>query len=137
MSPDQQRYATYGLMCSLILSGAIGTWISIGGTYYLISMAFSAANMFVLTRLIGGLAFTLAGCVLGFVIISVVESVALPFGTDDLPLSVGSSFDLPDTRFELLEWTTDHNHGHTDFDDLTTLDNVQLQGQTLRHLHLP
>jgi hypothetical protein len=77
MSPDQQRYATYALMCSLILSGAIGTWISIGGTYYLISMAFSAANMFVLTRLIGGLAFTLAGCVLGFVIISVVESVAL------------------------------------------------------------
>lgn len=61
------------LMCSLLLSGAIGTWISIGGTYYLISMAFSAANMFVLTRLVGGLAFTLAGCVLGFVVISAVS----------------------------------------------------------------
>ena len=77
MSRDQQKYATLALMCSLILSGAIGTWISIGGTYYLISMAFSAANMFVLTRLIGGLAFTLAGCLLGFIVIAVVESAGL------------------------------------------------------------
>jgi hypothetical protein len=36
-------------------------------------MAFSAANMFVLTRLVGGLAFTLAGCLLGFVVISAVS----------------------------------------------------------------
>jgi hypothetical protein len=62
-------------MTSLLLSGAIGTWISIGGTYYLISMAFSAANMFVLTRLIGGLAFTVAGCVVGFIVISAVVDV--------------------------------------------------------------
>lgn len=77
MSYGQQKYATLALMCSLILSGAIGTWISIGGTYYLISMAFSAANMFVLTRLIGGLAFTLAGSLLGFIVIAAVESVDL------------------------------------------------------------
>lgn len=77
MSRPQQKYATLALMCSLLLSGAIGTWISIGGTYYLISMAFSAANMFVLTRLIGGLAFTLAGCLLGFIIISAVVSADL------------------------------------------------------------
>lgn len=70
MSEAELRYATLALMCSLLISGAIGTWISIGGTYYLISMAFSAANMFVLTRLIGGLALTFAGCVVGFVIIS-------------------------------------------------------------------
>jgi hypothetical protein len=77
MTRPQQKYATLALMCSLLLSGAIGTWISIGGTYYLISMAFSAANMFVLTRLIGGLAFTLAGCVLGFIVIAAVESADL------------------------------------------------------------
>lgn len=77
MSDDELKYATIALMCSLILSGAIGTWISIGGTYYLISMAFSAANMFVLTRLIGGLAFTLAGCLLGFIIISAVKGIGL------------------------------------------------------------
>ncbi|KAF1973638.1 hypothetical protein BU23DRAFT_639358 [Bimuria novae-zelandiae CBS 107.79] len=73
MTFDEQRYATLALMTSLLLSGAIGTWISIGGTYYLISMAFSAANMFVLTRLIGGLAFTIAASLLGFVMISAME----------------------------------------------------------------
>jgi hypothetical protein len=74
MTLHQQKHATLALMCSLLLSGAIGTWISIGGTYYLISMAFSAANMFVLTRLVGGLAFTLAGCLVGFIVIAAVES---------------------------------------------------------------
>ncbi|EMD59831.1 hypothetical protein GGP41_008402 [Bipolaris sorokiniana] len=73
MTEAERYYATLALMCSLLLSGAIGTWISIGGTYYLISMAFSAANMFVLTRLVGGLAFTLAGCLLGFIVISAVS----------------------------------------------------------------
>ena len=77
MSEPEQKYATLALMCSLLLSGAIGTWISIGGTYYLISMAFSAANMFVLTRLIGGLAFTLAGSSLGFIIIAIVAGAKL------------------------------------------------------------
>jgi hypothetical protein len=71
MNPHQQQYATLALMISLLLSGAIGTWISIGGTYYLISMAFSAANMFILTRLLGGLAFTALVGLLGLVIISI------------------------------------------------------------------
>ncbi|KAF2662496.1 glycosyltransferase family 4 protein [Lophiostoma macrostomum CBS 122681] len=72
MTYTEQKYATLALMTSLLLSGAIGTWISIGGTYYLISMAFSAANMFVLTRLIGGLAFTLAASLVGFIVIAAV-----------------------------------------------------------------
>jgi hypothetical protein len=75
MAPLEQKYATLALMTSLLLSGAIGTWISIGGTYYLISMAFSAANMFVLTRLVGGLAFTVAASLIGFIVISAVEDV--------------------------------------------------------------
>ncbi|RDI86197.1 hypothetical protein Vi05172_g3831 [Venturia inaequalis] len=74
MDSQQQQYATLALMISLLLSGAIGTWISIGGTYYLISMAFSAANMFILTRLLGGLAFTVLVGLLGLVIISVKSS---------------------------------------------------------------
>ena len=75
MTYNEQRFATLALMTSLLLSGAIGTWISIGGTYYLISMAFSAANMFVLTRLIGGLAFTFAASVVGFIVIAAVVNV--------------------------------------------------------------
>jgi hypothetical protein len=77
MSFEEQKYATLALMTSLLLSGAIGTWISIGGTYYLISMAFSAANMFVLTRLIGGLAFTVAGGLVGFIVIAAVKESRL------------------------------------------------------------
>jgi hypothetical protein len=72
MAPNDRYYATLALMTSLLLSGTIGTWISIGGTYYLISMAFSAANMFVLTRLIGGLAFTAAASLVGFIVIAAV-----------------------------------------------------------------
>lgn len=72
MTFEESKYATLALMVSLLLSGAIGTWISIGGTYYLISMAFSAANMFVLTRLIGGLAFTVAASAVGFIVIAAV-----------------------------------------------------------------
>jgi hypothetical protein len=108
MTFEQQKYATLALMCSLLLSGAIGTWISIGGTYYLISMAFSAANMFVLTRLIGGLAFTLAGCVLGFIIIAAVEDaehaaifVVYLFGltTYLTVLAVLSTYQIPGSSF--------------------------------------
>ncbi|KAF2430083.1 hypothetical protein EJ08DRAFT_697629 [Tothia fuscella] len=69
MRNGQQKNATLALMISLLLSGAIGTWISIGGTYYLISMAFSAANMFILTRLLGGLAFTALVGLIGFFVV--------------------------------------------------------------------
>lgn len=68
MTFDEQQAATTALMISLLLSGAIGTWISCGGNYYLISMAFSALQSFVLTRLFGGMAFTVAGGILGFVV---------------------------------------------------------------------
>ncbi|KAL4897630.1 hypothetical protein BDV59DRAFT_47253 [Aspergillus ambiguus] len=73
MTYEEQQSATIGLMISLILSGAIGTWIACGGPYYLISMAFAAANMFVLIRLIAGVAFTIAGGLVGFVAISSVK----------------------------------------------------------------
>lgn len=67
MTQEEQHSATTALMISLLLSGAIGTWISCGGTYYLSSMAFSAMNYFVVTRLLGGFAFTLIVGVVGFI----------------------------------------------------------------------
>ncbi|KAJ5124428.1 uncharacterized protein N7515_008253 [Penicillium bovifimosum] len=73
MTHAEQDSATMALMISLLLSGAIGTWIACGGPYYLISMAFAAANMFVLIRLIAGIAFTVAGGLIGFVAISSVR----------------------------------------------------------------
>ncbi|KAF9892847.1 hypothetical protein FE257_000436 [Aspergillus nanangensis] len=73
MTSDEQKSATTALMISLLLSGGIGTWIACGGPYYLISMAFAAANMFVLIRLIAGIAFTVATGLIGFVAISGVK----------------------------------------------------------------
>jgi hypothetical protein len=57
------------------VSGAIGTWITCGGSYYLISMAYSAMYMFVVTRLLGGFAFTLVVAFIGFVIVSILDGV--------------------------------------------------------------
>ncbi|KAJ5116370.1 hypothetical protein N7456_000718 [Penicillium angulare] len=74
MTHEEQYSATLALMISLLISGATGTWIACGGPYYLVSMAFAAANMFVLIRLFAGIAFTLAGGLIGFVIISAVQN---------------------------------------------------------------
>ncbi|KKK15353.1 hypothetical protein P175DRAFT_0446020 [Aspergillus ochraceoroseus IBT 24754] len=73
MTYEEQNSATTALMISLLLSGGIGTWIACGGPYYLISMAFAAANMFVLIRLIAGIAFTIIGGLIGFIVVSGVD----------------------------------------------------------------
>ena len=72
MSDPEKKSATIALMISLPLSSAIGTWIVIGGSYYLNSVAFPAANMYVLTRLVGGLVITFTAGLVGFVIVSAV-----------------------------------------------------------------
>lgn len=93
-------------MISLLVSGAIGTWITCGGTYYLgkfylttsgpllravdsqlptvkadanevaASMAFSAMNYFVITRLLGGLVFTLIVASVGFIAFACLSNVS-------------------------------------------------------------
>ncbi|EAW09376.1 glycosyltransferase family 4 protein [Aspergillus clavatus NRRL 1] len=73
MPKDQMQSASIALMISLLLSGAVGTWIACGGSYYLISMAFAATNMFVFIRLVAGIAFTIAAGLIGFVVISAVK----------------------------------------------------------------
>ena len=76
MSNTERHAATLALMVSLLISGAVGTWITCGGSYYLISMAFSAMNMFVVTRLVTGLAFTLVAAVIGFAILCGTDGIA-------------------------------------------------------------
>lgn len=73
MAYDEQQSATVAVMISLLLSGAIGTWIACGGPYYILSMAFSVANMFILIRLIAGIAFTVAAGLIGFITIASVK----------------------------------------------------------------
>lgn len=75
MSNIEQHSATLALMISLLISGAVGTWITCGGSYYLISMAFSAMNMFIMTRLVGGLAFTLIVAAIGLVVLGITDGL--------------------------------------------------------------
>lgn len=72
MSPEEQIYATIAFMLSLLLSGAIGTWITCGATYYLASMAFSAMHYFIITRLLAGFVFLFSTASIGFIAISCV-----------------------------------------------------------------
>jgi len=76
MSLMEIHSATLALMISLLISGTVGTWITCGGSYYLISMAFSAMNMFVVTRLVTGLAFTLIVAAIGFIALWAIKGVA-------------------------------------------------------------
>jgi hypothetical protein len=75
MTETELKSATLGLMISLLISGAVGTWITCGGSYYLISMAFSAMNLFVITRMVGGLAFTLIVAIVGFAIVGGISGI--------------------------------------------------------------
>lgn len=70
MGPIEQKVATLALMIALLLSGAVGTWISCLGSYYMFSMAFAAMSMSVLSRFMAGLALSLLGAVIGFVAIT-------------------------------------------------------------------
>ncbi|KAI9650098.1 hypothetical protein NHQ30_000111 [Ciborinia camelliae] len=75
MSPTAQHSATLALMISLLISGICGTWITCGGAYYLISMAFSAMNLFVATRLVGGIAFSLIVGVIGLISLGIIDGI--------------------------------------------------------------
>ncbi|KAL2067476.1 hypothetical protein VTL71DRAFT_1901 [Oculimacula yallundae] len=75
MSESEIHSATLALMISLLISGAVGTWITCGGSYYLISMAFSAMHMFVITRMVGGLAFTLAIATIGLTAVGALSGI--------------------------------------------------------------
>lgn len=108
MSLDQQQAATVALMASLLLSGATGTWIACGGSFYLISMAFSAMNVFVLTRLIAGVAFTIAGALIGLIVVIGVQGLVpavcfflylIAFTTYLILFAALASFQYPGSAF--------------------------------------
>lgn len=74
MADIEKTMATAALMVSLLLCGAVGTWIGSGGSYYLYSMAFPAMNMFVLTRFVTGIAVSLGVGTIALIIIGIVKS---------------------------------------------------------------
>lgn len=74
MSEIEKTMATAGLMFGLLLTGAIGTWIGNGGSYYLHSMAFPVMNMFVITRFIAGTAVCLVVGIGGMIVIGIIKT---------------------------------------------------------------
>lgn len=73
MSEDEKGMATTALMVALFLTGAIGTWIGSGGSYYLFAMAFPTMNLFVLSRWVAGLAITIIAGIIGFICIAAIK----------------------------------------------------------------
>jgi len=109
MSDTEKTMATSALMVALLICGAVGAWISSGGSYYFYANAFPAMNMFVLTRFVAGLAITLVCGLAGMAGIMVAKSVVagliflyyfVMLTTYLLTLSALSIYQLPGNRFQ-------------------------------------
>ncbi|KAH8883158.1 glycosyl transferase [Thozetella sp. PMI_491] len=108
MTSEEKTTATMALMLALLISGAFGAWICSGGSYYFFASAFPAMNLFVLTRFVAGVAFTILAAVIGFVVFACVYGVtaALTFAfylvmlsTYMMALSALSIYQLPGSSF--------------------------------------
>ena len=109
MTSDQKTMATTALMLALLVCGAVGSWISSGGSYYFYAMAFPAMNMFVLTRFVAGLAITITVSVAALIAISVIKSITIAFvfifyfsmlSIYLMTLAALSIYQLPGDRFQ-------------------------------------
>jgi hypothetical protein len=70
-----QEMATYALILSLILSGAVSAWIGMGGSYYLWAKVYPTMNIFMLTRMIGGIVLVSILALIGSVCFGVVRGL--------------------------------------------------------------
>ncbi|KKY22813.1 putative glycosyl group 1 family protein [Phaeomoniella chlamydospora] len=109
MTSTEKTMATTALMLALLTCGAVGSWISSGGSYYLYANAFPAMNMFVLTRFVAGIAIALVGGLGGMIAIMVVKGITAGLifvfyftmlTTYLLTLSALSIYQLPGSRFQ-------------------------------------
>ena len=71
MSEVEQQMSTDALVIALVLCRAVSSWIGAGGSYYLWAMVYPTMNMFMLTRLIGGVVFATIGTVVGLIVVGV------------------------------------------------------------------
>jgi hypothetical protein len=75
MKPFAQEMATYALILTLILSGAVSSWIGMGGSYYLWARVYPTMNMFMLIRMSGGIVLISLFAFGGFVVFGAVRGV--------------------------------------------------------------
>ena len=109
MTSTEKTMATTALMLALLVCGAVGSWITSGGCYYLYANAFPAMNMFCLTRFVAGIAIVLIGGSVGFIVIAVLKGItaALVFffyfamlTTYLLTLAALSIYQVPGSSFQ-------------------------------------
>ncbi|KAF2017682.1 glycosyltransferase family 4 protein [Aaosphaeria arxii CBS 175.79] len=109
MTSMQKTMATTALMLALLVCGAVGSWISSGGCYYIYASAFPAMNMFVLTRFVAGVALILLGGSLSLLVAGITQGIlnALVFvfyfamlSTYLLTLSALSIYQVPGSSFQ-------------------------------------
>ncbi|PBP26082.1 glycosyl transferase, group 1 family protein [Diplocarpon rosae] len=109
MSSTEKTMATTALMLALLACGAVGSWISSGGSYYVFANAFPAMNMFVLTRFVAGLAiviFTASGALITLAITKgIVAGLVFAFyfamlATYLMVLSALSIYQVPGSSFQ-------------------------------------
>ncbi|KAJ5949879.1 hypothetical protein N7454_001463 [Penicillium verhagenii] len=109
MSDIDKTLATTALMVALLICGGFGSWITSGGTYYLYAMAFPAMGMFIMTRLIAGLAVVFVGGIIAMIVIGCIHGFAAGIlfflyffflSTYLMLLSVLSIYQLPGFHFQ-------------------------------------
>jgi len=75
MGDIAQEMATYALLIALILSGGVSSWVGMGGSYYLWARVYPTMNLFMITRMIGGLTLVSILGAIGFVVSSIAYGV--------------------------------------------------------------
>lgn len=108
MTSTEKTTATTALMLAFLVCGAVGSWITSGGCYYLYASAFPAMNMFVLTRFVAGIAIAIIGGFGGLVVVIILKGVGAGFvflfyfmmlTTYLMTLSALSIYQLPGSEF--------------------------------------
>ena len=75
MGDIAQEMATYALLIALILSGGVSSWVGMGGSYYLWARVYPTMNLFMITRMIGGLTLVSILGAIGFVVAAIAYGV--------------------------------------------------------------
>lgn len=80
MGDIAQEMATYALILALVISGGVSAWIGCGGSYYLFARVYPTMNMFMVTRMIGGITLVTLMAICGFVAIVIERGLNVGIG---------------------------------------------------------
>ena len=122
MEPYAQEMATNALIVSLILCGAVSSWIGMGGSYYLWARVYPTMNIFMITRMIGGIVLVSILAFIGFVTFGAVRGVQKGAGEGMLSAAFFAFYLFALTFYFFI---------------LAVLSNMQFPGTPLPSVHYP